>query len=398
MGSPHPYPFGGGYGNCPGLDVHPHYAWLRENDPVARIRTPEGEEPLLVTRYRDVCRVLARPSVFSREAATTAADGLRDQRFLTDIEGAAHAAQRALIQPFFTRARAEALRARIAFIAGEFVAGMASLGEPADLVRDLAVPLPVAVICEILDIPADERTRFGDWAAAMLSPRPGASDAERASVAAAMDELGRYMAGKLAERAAEPGPDLLSALAVGAGPVPAEDRVTLAAAMLIAGFETTTNMIGNMVHTLLRFHPGLWDALVRDPGLVPTAVDELLRWIPSDARDGMARGATADTSIGGVTVAAGTSVLVARGAANRDPDRFPDPERLDLARTPNPHLTFGHGPHRCPGEHLARVELEAALWALTERFPRLRPADPDAAPRWKRSTMPGLAELPVRWS
>nr|WP_272917927.1 cytochrome P450 [Actinomadura rayongensis] len=150
-----------------------------------------------------------------------------------------------------------------------------------------------------------------------------------------------------------------------------------------------------MVFTLLRA-PELWDALVGDPGLVPTAVDELLRWIPSDARDGMARGAVEDASIGGVSVAAGTSVLVARAAANRDPSRFPDPERLDLARTPNPHLTFGHGPHRCPGEHLARVELEAALRALTERFPRLRPAG--AAPRWKRSTMPGLAELPVRWS
>ncbi|MBO2447560.1 cytochrome P450 [Actinomadura barringtoniae] len=394
-GRPHAYPFARGYEGCPGLDLDPKYARLRENEPAARVLTPEGDLAVLVTRYADACRVLARPAEFSREHVNIASDGLRDEVFLTDIEGDRHQAQRNLLKSYFTPASAERLRPRAEQITTELLNQMAAAGPPTDLVEALALHLPIAIICDVLGIPRDDQGQFSDWARAFLGLRPGSRNEEAAAGAA----MYHYMQIGIAEHRANPDNTLLTTLALAEDPtVDEHTRILLAIGTLVAGFETTANTISGQVYTLLYHYPQLWRQLADHPELIPTAVDELLRWIPVDARDGMARGTTRDVVLSGSVLPEGSAVLVARGAANRDPRRFDDPERLDLSRRVNPHLAFGHGPHRCPGEHLARMQLQVALTGLVSRFPDLRPAVAESALGWRRSTMRGLRSLPVTWA
>ncbi|GAA2638952.1 cytochrome P450 [Actinomadura fulvescens] len=395
---PYPYPFSGGYEKCPSLDLDPMYAQLRETEPVAQVRTPEGEVVTLVTRHAEVRKVLGQPKLFSREHAAVA-DALRPEAFLVDIEGDRHRAQRDLVKDYFTAAEAEKLRPRAQQITDGLLDAMQASSQPADLIELLALPLPITIICEVLGIPAADRTQFGAWAEALVGLRPGAGEAEMVATAEAGTALADYMAKALAERAARPGSDLLTVLAQADAPqVDAKDRILLAIAVLVAGFETTASMLGNMVLLLIGRHRPAWRQLQQQPAWIPTAVDELLRLIPVDARDGMPRGTTRDTRLGDVLIPQDTAVLVARAAANRDPRCFDNPDELDLRRAPNPHLTFGHGPHLCLGAHLARMELQVALRTLIARFPDLRLAIPEPDLQWKHSTMRGLKALPVRWT
>ncbi|MBO2450911.1 cytochrome P450 [Actinomadura barringtoniae] len=401
-GRPHAYPFAGSYEGCPGLGLDPKYARLRENEPAARVLTPEGDLAVLVTRYDDACRVLARPAEFSREHVNVAGDalrdGMRDEAFLTEIEGERHRAQRNLIEGYFTAAGAERLRVRARRVTDELVERMAAAVPPVDLVEALALPLPIAIICDVLGIPDDDQGQFSDWARAFLGLRSRSRGKDQEASEAAGAAMYHYMQIGLAEHRANPDDSLLTALAVAENPtVDEHTRILLAIGTLVAGFETTANTIAGQAYTLLYHYPDLWRQLAERPETIPSAVEELLRWIPVDARDGMARGATRDVVLAGSVLPEGSAVLVARGAANRDPRRFDDPERLDLRRRPNPHLAFGYGPHRCPGEHMARMALQVALTGLVSRFPDLRPAVSESALRWNRSTMRGLRSLPVTW-
>jgi pimeloyl-[acyl-carrier protein] synthase len=265
-----------------------------------------------------------------------------------------------------------------------------------ELVRDLAAPLPVIVIAELLGVPAADRERLVQWSEDLielldpLSGREGLDPPKRASRA-----LAGYFRELLAQRRREPRDDLLSAM------LAAEERgehlqegelLSLCSLILAAGNETTRNLIGNGVRALLA-HPEERKRLRDDPALLPSAVEEFLRYDgPIQMTD---RVATEDCEIGGQAIRAGQLVGVLLGSANRDPERFPEPDRLDLGRPDNRHLAFGHGLHFCLGAGLARLEAQVAIGGLLRRFPDFR-GDPEP-PGWKASVViRGPTALPLR--
>lgn len=388
-----PYPF------APhGLELHPVYAELRERPP-ARIRMPYGDGAWLVTRYEDVRAVLADPR-FSLAAAMG-----RDQPRMRPVartgaglfstEPPEHTRLRSLVAREFGARRVERLRTRAVELADELLDGMIAAGRRADLVEDFAIPMPTTIICEVLGLPAKDHRMLWHWAETVLSAiTPG--EVLAAEGLAFMD----YMAGVLELRGREPGDDLLTTLARACreqGLISEEELLSIACDLLIAGFVSTTNQIGNFFHQLL-FNPEELVRLRERPELIPKAVEELMRYVPLLTGFSLPRYATADVGLGGVTVRAGEAVMIATAAANRDPEVFREPERLVLDRPVNPHIGFGHGVHYCVGAHLARLELQVAIERVLARLPGLRPAVPEHELRWKEDAMVnGLQALPVTW-
>jgi cytochrome P450 len=277
------------------------------------------------------------------------------------------------------------------------VDGLVASGPPSDLAAGLAWPLGITVICETLGVPAVDHDRFRTWTDQIV-----ALTADDPSViVAARDNLDSYLGELIAMRRDEPVDDLLSDLIVARDE---QDRlsepelVASVVTLLVAGHETTANQLGNFVYTLLSRRER-WESLVADPGSVPTAVEELLRYTPLESAVGFfARVATQDVDLGDRTVAAGEAVVVALSSANRDGAVFADPDRLDLARTVNPHVAFGHGVHHCIGAPLARMELQVAIGTLVRRLPGLRLATPAADVEWITDRMmTGPRALPVSW-
>ena len=263
-----------------------------------------------------------------------------------------------------------------------------------DLVRDLASPLPIAVISALLDVPEVDDERFARWGRALGTALDGVrSPAHARELADARTALRSMLAGLLDERRADPGEDVLSALAtaVDGDGATADEALALAQLLLVAGFETTTNLIGNAVQALQRT-PGQWAALAADPGLAAAAVEETLRFDPPVQLT--ARFAHEDLEVDGVPLRRDSGVLVLLAAANRDPAVHPDPDRFDLHREQAaPHLAFSGGVHYCLGAPLARLEGEVALRVLAERAPRLRLAG-RAVPR-VATVLRGPLSLPV---
>ncbi len=265
-----------------------------------------------------------------------------------------------------------------------------------DLIEDFAARIPVDVIGNLLDVPAGERGPLRDWSLAILSalePAPSADVLARGH--AAVDAFKAYLQALVAERRRRPGDpdvDVLTRLIVGDGePLSDTELLHQCIFLLNAGHETTTNLIGNGVHALLA-HRGEWERLAADSDLITTAVEELLRFeSPLQLNN---RLATAPIELADRTVPAGSFLTLAIGAANRDPAAFADPDRLDIARKPNPHLAFGHGAHACAGMNVARLEARVAIGRLAARFPRL---DLAAAPeRDLRLRFRGFRRLPAR--
>lgn len=270
---------------------------------------------------------------------------------------------------------------------------MEAAGPPVDLVEEYALPIPVAVICRMLGVPEEDRPKFRIWSDAALST----SSLTAEEFDANREELRAYMAGLIAQHRAEPRDDLMTALIEardGGDRLSELELVDLCVGILVAGHETTASQIPNFVHTLLD-HPGEWQRLGSDPGLIDSAVEELLRFVPLGSGAGQPRYAKEDIEVGGTLVRAGSPVLVAVGAANRDALRFSAPGKLDLSRATNQHLGFGHGVHHCLGAPLARLELQEALGALTARFPDLRLAGDIV---WKGEMLVrGPRVMPVGW-
>lgn len=388
-----PYPF-----EPDGLELHPVYAELREQPP-ARIRMPYGDGAWLATRYEDVRAVLADPR-FSLAAAMG-----RDQprtrpvartgAGLFSTEPPEHTRLRSLVAREFGARRVERLRTRAVELADELLDGMIAAGRPADLVEDFAIPMPTTIICEVLGLPAKDHRMLWHWAETVLSAiSPGEV------LAAEGRAFTDYMAGVLELRGREPGDDLLTVLVRACreqGLISEEELLSIACDLLIAGFVSTTNQIGNFFHQLL-FNPEELVRLRERPELIPKAVEELMRYVPLLTGFSLPRYATADVELGGVTVRAGEAVMIATAAANRDPAVFREPERLALDRPVNPHIGFGHGVHYCVGAHLARLELQVAIERVLARLPGLRPAVPEGELRWKEDAMVnGLQALPVAW-
>lgn len=395
-------------------DPFPTYAWYREHAPVRRLTQPDGLQLWLVTGYHDSRAALADPRLahhlrHARPAMARAGIELTDERIrfgaahLLHSEPSDHARLRRLVARAFSPARVQRLRPRVREIAGELLTAIDPSAE-VDLVRALNNPLPVMVICELLGIPAEDRTLFRQWTEAAVTPEyqadpPMSRDEGKAHLRSYLADL---VSSRRAERLryleAEQQPDLLRALIVACDD---ESRLTetevvaMSFIMLIAGHESTSNFLGNAFLTMLRA-PALQHALEHSSGTtLAHAVDELLRF-DGPVQRGTLRTAVEDVEISGVTVPAGEIVSVCVAAANRDPRRFPDADDVRLDRNDNPHLAFGHGPHFCVGASLARMEAEVAIGAVLHRFDEITLAVQPSELRWRPAFQRGLVGLPVR--
>ena len=378
-------------------DPYPVYQRLRELAPV--LRGPRGA--WLVTRHAEAAAVLRDPR-FSVDVGKLAGGPPPDLgparqtgALLLFLDPPDHSRLRALVAKAFTPRVAEALRPRVEQLVADLL-DQVDGKDGFDVIASLAYPLPVAVICELLGVPREDRERFKGWSsdASRLLDSGLDADAQLRGMTAALGLI-QYFDGLFEERrTAEPGDDLLSALVAAeeAGDRLTADELRATTVLLfLAGHETTMNLIGNGLYALLRHGDQLerWRA---EPALARTAVEELLRW--DSPVQVTARIATSDVELGGVTVAPGEQVVVLLGAANRDPAVFAAPDRLDLGREPNRHLSFSAGVHFCLGASLARVEGQVALGALLQRMPDLELAEP--APVWREHlVLRGLKALRV---
>jgi len=383
---------------------YPRYHQLREQDPV---HWSELMEAWVLTRYDDVVAVLkdARFSADRRRARNRFAQQaaqmqqevgpLGQATTMLSADPPQHTRLRGLVSKAFTPRAVEALRPRIQEIVDELLDAVDGSGQ-FDVIQDLAYPLPVIVIAEMLGVPPEERARFkrwsGDVVATLGGPFASPETFERSRTSA--QELAEYFRGVIAERRREPRDDLLSALlaAEEQGQVLSEEELLATCILLlIAGNETTTNLIGNGMLALLR-HPGQLEKLRSDPSLTESAVEEFLRYDGPVQATG--RVALEDVEVGEQVIQGGQVAFTLLGAANRDPTRFPNPDRLDLARDDNQHVAFGYGIHYCLGAPLARVEAQAAFPTLLRRFPKLELATGE--PEWGGNfILRGLKRLPV---
>lgn len=396
-------------------DPYPAYAWLRENAPVRRAVLPSGVAAWLVTRYEDARRALADPrlsknprrhSPDAHELGRVGIPGERSANLFThllNIDPPDHTRLRRLVSKAFTPRRVAAFEPRVRELTAGLVDGFAGRGS-ADLIEEFAFPLPVYAICELLGVPRADQEDFLRWAGMMLHAR-----GRRGGVGRAVKRMRGYLA-ELIDRKREAGAggdDLISGLirASDRGEhLTAEEAAAMAFILLFAGFETTVNLIGNGVLALLR-HPAelaRLRAAVAAEGegapLLVSGVEELLRY-DGPVEVATWRFAREPLMLGGQRVGRGEPVLVVLAAADRDPERFRDPDRLDLARPDNPHLGYGHGIHYCVGAPLARLEGRLAIGALLRRLPELRLAVDEGELRWRGGLiMRGLRSLPVEFA
>ncbi|MGD6756205.1 cytochrome P450 [Streptomyces sp. BH105] len=396
--------------------LEPPAVWeeLRARCPVAHATLPSGDTAVYLTRYDDVRGLLSDPR-FVRpteqdNAARMAPEGAGgaaatgSSAIKTPNRGEPHQRWRRQVGRYFTAKRMTALRPGMTRLAESLVDTMLAEGAPADLRASLGFPFPVYVICDLLGVPAEDRDRFSGWSDSFLSVTRYSAD----EIRTAQEEFVSYMSAHIAAKRTAPADDLLSVLItqseeagsagseVEGGGLSDEELVSTGMGLLVAGHETTANSIGKMVSLLLADR-GLWERLLADPSLVRTAVEESLRF-DSNLGFGLRRYLGEDAEIGGETVPAGSTVVCSMPAANRDERAFAGAAAMDLARTPNPHLTFGVGPHSCLGQALARTELQVVLEVLLARVPGLRLAVPAAELRKTEGLLVGgLSEVPVSW-
>ncbi len=385
-------------------DPFPTLARLRAEEPVHRTALSDGTPLWLLTRYADV-QDLLQDGRFAkdRRRARTAQERARGpwipkmfrplERNMLDLDPPDHTRLRALVHKAFTPRLVERMRGRIEELCHGLIDRMAARGR-ADLVADFALPLPVTVIAEILGVPARDRAGFHRWSNALVSvDSPGAGWRVLPHVYFFVLYLRRFFA----RRRAEPGDDLASALIQAeeqGDALDADELLAMIFLLLIAGHETTVHLIGGGVAALLE-HPDEADRLRGDPSLAPAAVEELLRFV-SPVFLTTERYAREPVALHGVTIPRGGLAFGALASANRDEAVFEHPDALDLARSPNKHLAFGHGIHYCLGAPLARLEAQIAIPALLTRLPDLRRTRPPASLRWKKSlVLRGLETLPV---
>lgn len=385
-----------------GLIDNPYavYDRLRDTAPVHRIAGTDGNPAWLVTRYDDVREALANPllSLDKRHALPGSYQGLAlppalDANLL-NMDPPDHTRIRRMVVRAFTPRRIEQLRTPVRETADRLLDALGTHGGT-DLVAAYAAPLPITVICDLLGIPDEHRRDFRVWTDVLVAPDPARPSAAKEAVVAMLG----FFTQLLAAKRKEPADDLLSDLIAvrDEGDRLTEDELmSLVFLILFAGYENTVQLIGNAVLGLLT-HPDQLAALRATPDRLPATVEEFARH-EGPALLAIRRFPVEDVTIGGVTVAAGETVLLSLSAANRDPRRFPDPGRLDLGRDASGHLALGHGIHYCLGAPLARLETEIALSALLERLPDLAlDADP-AELRWRPSLRArGLLALPVTY-
>nr|AGE14558.1 cytochrome P450 hydroxylase sb24 [Nonomuraea dietziae] len=314
----------------------------------------------------------------------------------TNMGADTHRQWRQLIGKAFTAKRVSAMQPGIEAMAEHLVDEMIKQGSPADLAGALGFPLPVWVICDLLGVPDSDRDRFSYWSDTMLS----LTRFTQVEIDAAQAEFDDYLRAHVAAKRATPGDDLISELIslVGAldGRMTEEIMMLTAKGLLVAGHETTSNMIGKMVAMLLADR-GRWEQLLADRSLIRLAVEESLRY-DANPGFGIPRYISEEIQVDDITVPAGTTVVCNLAAANRDERQFDHAADMDLTRSPNPHLAFGAGPYACLGQALARTELQTVLKVLLDRLPTLELAVPVAdLARREGLIVGGLRQVPVRW-
>ncbi|KOG38580.1 cytochrome P450 [Streptomyces resistomycificus] len=386
--------------NLSGVDFDPVLTELMLEAPVTRIQLPDGEGwAWLVTRYEDVRTVTEDPR-FSREAVTDRQVTRLAPHFVPArgavgfLDPPDHTRLRDSVAAAFTAKGVERIREKCRRMLDELVDELLQDGPPTDLTATVLTPFPTAVICELMGVPAADRHGMHAWTRLVLSSSHGLQAGERAR-----NEMGAYFADLIELREGGTGEDVISLLgaAVGRGEVTREEAAGLAVRLQTGG-EALTHNSGQLFYILLT-RPGLAERLRREPEIRPQAVDELLRYIPHRNAVGLSRIATQDVGIQGVRIRAGDAIYVSYLSANRDPDVFPFPETIDFSRSPNPHVSFGSGPHSCPGDLLARLESELLVDALLDRVPGLRLAVPaNEVPFRKGALIRGPEALPVTWS
>jgi cytochrome P450 len=374
------------------------FAQLR-SCPVAQGELPDGSTAWLVGGYEQVRQVFTDQS-FSRALATAPGRSLQGIELsaagsIIAMDPPEHTRLRKLVASAFTVRRVEALRPRVAAIVDELIDSLTTRPQPADLMTSFSLPLPVRVICELLGVPAGDMEKFRGWSAVLVTDWKQDSD----EILTALAGLYEYFAELIRAKRTQPRDDLLSALiaARDSGDRLSEEELTnLTCTILVAGYETTAHAISLSVLVLLD-HPAELARLRADPGLIPGAVEELVRYVRIGILP-LARVTDEDVVLGGVRIPAGEVVLPIIQAANRDPSVFSEPESFNVTRSPASHLGFGSGAHHCLGAQLARVELQEALRGLI-RLPDLALAVPPADLRFK----PGMAihnlrALPITWT
>jgi hypothetical protein len=384
-------------------DPYPFYAEWRAED---RLLDPGSGVSVIATGYEEVRTILCDPrfkSGFSEEevaggSAWEARSPTTFHFFGSSLLGKNppdHTRLRGLVSRAFTPRVVEGLRPRVEAIVEKLLDAAAERGT-IDLVADFAYPLPVTVIAELLGLPAGDAERLKRWSQPLTQILDGATRESKLEEAeAAARELQAYFREQFERHRASPGRDLLDGLLAAHD---AEDRLSdpelmaICMLLLVAGHETTTNLIGNGVLALQRRREQ-WERLRRDPGLAPRAVEECLRYDPPVQFT--SRRPAQELEIFGKRIARDREVVLVLGAANRDPARFPDPDRLDVGREDNPHLAFGQGIHFCLGASLARLEAQLALRSLVRRFPDLELAGGEPARR-AGFAIRALVALPVR--
>ncbi|MFF3862742.1 cytochrome P450 [Streptomyces sp. NPDC002209] len=383
---------------CP---YHPPAAYrpLREGRPLSRVTLFDGRSVWVVTGHAEARALLSDGRLSADRqneafpAPTKRFKGLQNRRTaLLGVDDPVHNTQRRMLIPSFTLKRTAALRPAIRQTVDRLIDDMVARGPQAELVSAFALPVPSMVICALLGVPYEDHEFFEAQSRRLLR------GPELADVEDARSRINGYLAGLIEHKRTHRGDGLLDELVerrLETGETDIDELVSLAAILLIAGHETTANMISLGTFTLLR-HPEQLAELRADPSLITVAVEELMRFL--SIADGMLRVATQDIEIGGVTVRADDGVIFSTSVINRDAAVFEDPDALDWHRPARHHVGFGFGVHQCLGQNLARAEMEIALGTLFARLPGLRlAAEPDRIPFRPGDTIQGMVELPVAW-
>jgi cytochrome P450 len=374
---------------------------IREQARISRLKFSDGHLGWLVTGHHQVREVLGSPKFSNRPEV----HHLLDNRFQGEApperrkaepgmflsqDPPDHTRLRKMLQGQFTVRRMNQLSEWIGKIVDDQLAHMRSLGGKADLVKEFALPVPSLVICALLGVDYDERHRFQEDTAKMLSLEVSFKEAM-----AAFARIQEFMRELVARKKAAPGDDMISDL-IATGEPTDEEASNMALLLLLAGHETTANMLGIGTFTLLQ-HPEQLKILKNEPEVIDNAVEELMRYL-SIIHFGPVRTAVEDVEIDGHLIKAGDTVLMHVPAANRDPEKFGDPDELDLRRPASGHVAFGHGIHQCLGQQLARIEMRIGFSKLFAEFPDLRlDIDPEEVPLRTDMGIYGVHSLPVAW-
>jgi cytochrome P450 len=383
------------------FDLPAQYAQAHAGCPVMPVKLWNDQRAWLLTKHTDFCAVLTDPRFsgqFSRPDFPTVTEARRAidkmERSFVGMDNPEHDHYRRMLTKEFTTKRMMALRPAIERIADDLLDGVERAGAPFDLVKELAVELPALVMCELFGSPYEDHTFVAKCAAGRhgLGQTP---ETARETAAALVD----YCRKLIAAKEANPADDMLSRVIrdfVLTGELTREELANMCSMILRAGHDTTTNMIGLGTLLLLR-HPDQLARLKNDPALIDSAVEEMLRYL-SPVQFAPRRVALEDTDVNGATIRKGDGVFAVAAAANRDPDEFADPDKLDLGRDASNHLAFGYGIHRCLGQMLARIELQVVFAKLFQRFPDLRLVEPFEDIKFKYdSQIYGLYRLQVAW-